>query len=815
MEDSDDSEAKLREEIEAELDKISISSLENDEVENDSVSDTQSDSSDTDLLELPESVLHYINVIKNKSKTAEELILQDVEDTDIFSDYKKGCNYGTVSDSYMHLRTGSLPESKANSEQLMKILSVIEKEEFMRSLAPSARCVSIRETITPDTLMDEYILPDEADLSFGYVEVEERCRKSFEAWQDKQQELEERDKETLEAQSNRDKRAFQEEDEKRRCWMRQFEVEKKKLEDLQKQYQDKMNDELHKEEKIWKEKYRQHEEHIRNLHLQMEAERTRLSELQEKERARLFKLRYDAAVKIQATYRASVTYQKYHPIIKEQIEKKRKKAQELKEKEAKIRQKEEERKRRIEEEQKVEEERKKKMLEERRRREREYEEKKSILRQEREEQRSKEMVRLREHAHSPLIITCALKKGDCHSKQQAIEHMPKDKGIIAKESVDSNSKKQGDACLAQQLNKRENTHMQQFVLKESTRIKLKPNQATLIDSKMNEKSESLPKLKINENLSKNQCSEQPSDQEFNAENINRKNELENSNLKESVNKQCPGQGLESETQAEEHVEHVTKESVGQETAKLFGFNQELSAEDSNGAQGIIKENQERLTEEIEIKEMTQQDGPSYEENNSSPISMQKSLPSLTPDNPEPVERSVTLEEDQETDFKSERIEAIPEEGVPSCDAAVINADASVHTEGKADLQDSVSGNLAPSEEAGSHSATKVLVTEEVEESPNSEIKEALEQGKQTKAEGDGVLTCSVSQRTVLSSVEERRLAWVKTFKPWAEIFEQNQHKKIIKKRRLVKCPPNTMPPLDPSAILQYGPWKTLKQVCII
>jgi hypothetical protein len=47
MEDSDDSEAKLREEIEAELDKISISSLENDEVENDSVSDTQSDSSDT------------------------------------------------------------------------------------------------------------------------------------------------------------------------------------------------------------------------------------------------------------------------------------------------------------------------------------------------------------------------------------------------------------------------------------------------------------------------------------------------------------------------------------------------------------------------------------------------------------------------------------------------------------------------------------------------------------------------------------------------------------------------------------------------
>lgn len=47
MEDNDDSDAKLREEIEAELDKISISSLENDEVENDSESETESDNSDT------------------------------------------------------------------------------------------------------------------------------------------------------------------------------------------------------------------------------------------------------------------------------------------------------------------------------------------------------------------------------------------------------------------------------------------------------------------------------------------------------------------------------------------------------------------------------------------------------------------------------------------------------------------------------------------------------------------------------------------------------------------------------------------------
>ncbi|KAK1340875.1 hypothetical protein QTO34_017271 [Cnephaeus nilssonii] len=82
MEDDDD-DAKINEEIEAELDKISISSLEKDDVDSDSNSETQSDGSDADLVELPESVLHCINIIKNKSKTAEELILQDLEDTDV------------------------------------------------------------------------------------------------------------------------------------------------------------------------------------------------------------------------------------------------------------------------------------------------------------------------------------------------------------------------------------------------------------------------------------------------------------------------------------------------------------------------------------------------------------------------------------------------------------------------------------------------------------------------------------------------------------------------------------------------------------
>ncbi|XP_055483870.1 leucine-rich repeat and IQ domain-containing protein 1 [Psammomys obesus] len=810
MEDSDDSDAKLREEIEAELDKISISSLENDEVENDSESETESDNSDTDFAELPESVLHYISIIKNRSKSAEELILQDLEDnTDVFSEYMDCCSCGTVSNSPIHWRTGTPAEAKENSEQLVKMLATIEKEEFMRNLTHPSRSESVSEPVVFDTAMDEYILSDDADLNFGYFEVEERCRKSFEAWQDKQKELEKKDKEILEAQSYIEKQKFQEDDEKRHCWMKQFEVEKKKLESLQKQDQDKMNDEIQKEEKMWKEKYRQHQELIRNLDLQMEEERTILSELQEKEKARLLNLKHNAAVKIQAKYRALVTYRKYSPLIKEQIENKKRKEQEWKEREAKIRQKEEERRKRIKEEQRLEEERKNKIMEEKRRREREYEEKKSTLRQEREQQ-NKKKVRPREDCRQLLIISCALKEGKCNGKQQANANMSKNKS--AEELVDTNSEQKEDACLVQQSNKRENVNKghKQLTMKESIGIKLKPRQTVLAELKMNEKYVNSPKLKVDgksENISKKQRSENVAIQEINFTNIDQTKEFKNSDRKENVNKDCLEQEVRCQTQKEESGEHATTENAGQETQVMPGFNPEASEEDNNEAREIIKENQERLTEKIGKRSTIEQDGSLHEENSTSATAMQKDAQSLILENPEHVERNVILE-DEETDLKSKRIEEMPEDSVRSSDA-VFNSDASAHTEGKTDQQCSVSGKVMPNEETGSHSS---LVSEEEEDSPKSESKEIVEQWKPKKDESDSALTCSVSQITVLSFIEERRLAWIKSFKPWPEIFEQNQLKKITKRKKLVKCPTNTMPPLDSLAILQHGPWNTLQQV---
>lgn len=75
---------------------------------------------------------------------------------------------------------------------------------------------------------------DDGEINFEYCKVEEKLRQSFEAWQDKQKELEDQEKETIKAQRDREEKQFQEEEEKRCHWMKQFEVEKKKLDSIRK-----------------------------------------------------------------------------------------------------------------------------------------------------------------------------------------------------------------------------------------------------------------------------------------------------------------------------------------------------------------------------------------------------------------------------------------------------------------------------------------------------------------------------------------------------------------------------------------------------
>lgn len=539
----------------------------------------------------------------------------------------------------------------------------------------------------------------------------------------------------------------------------------------------------------------------------MEEERTRFKDLQEKEKMRLLKMQHNAAVKIQTKYRAFVVYRKYGAIIKEQIENKKKKALEWKEKEAKIRQMEEEIQKRLEEEKRREEEIQRQKQEERKEREKEYEEKKNILRQEKEQLLNKEKRRLKEDGRKQLMISRALKKGDYNATHLTVEDKEKNKDEIPKMLGEEKSKKWEAAplWLDEKLSDRENISIdRQFVLKESIPVQLKESistQAILAEFKMEEK---------NEDQAKQQCSEKLVKQEGKYETIDQKTELENPDLKDYVKEQFQLQELICPIQKAATMKAAINENIIQETQIILGHNQEIIEVKNNESQKITKDNQRNKTPEVEKEEISQQNGTLYEVDDSSVISLKQKLLPLTLEHSEYIGENVILQ-GKEIDLKSEETKENPKSNALNSDVIIGGSDALINVERKISKQNYILGGHAPCEDLSGSNTTNSLVLKEVI-SLQSQIKEIPEEYHENRAECENVVTCCVPEPTLLSSIEEKRQAWIKSVKSWSDVFKQNQQKKIVKRKRLVKYPANTMPPLNTQEILQCGPWDTLQQV---
>ncbi|XP_049638909.1 leucine-rich repeat and IQ domain-containing protein 1 [Suncus etruscus] len=801
MDDYTVEEANLNEEIEAELEKISISSLEK-YVDSDSPSETQSDENDTTLVKLPDSVLQCINTIEEKSDAVEDLILQDLEDSDVLD-----CKYGAVSNDNIHLRIELRTEYNENPRQLMKILAEIEKEEFLRSKIHGDHSDSVLEPHVHEPPTNDHAFTDDPEIHFEYCEVEERCKQSFEAWQDKQKELEDQRQEIFKTQRDKERRQFQEEEEKRYCWMKQFEMEKKKLEDIYRQEQDNINEELHKQEKIWKEKFKQHEEFIRRLNLQIQEERTSFKEIQEKERAHLLKVQHFAAVKIQATYKGFSVHKKYGPIIKKQLEAKKRKAWEWKEKEAKIRNIEKEQLKRLEEKQSVENQIRKQKEEERKEREKEYVEKKMLLRQEKGQQLYQEKLRFREHTSKQLMKGRELKQGRYSVNYLTVTGIVKDKNDAAKNLEDNAPKKWGyvPLCLVEELKSRENL-CRHNISKESSLIQLKD----LISSK-----KILTELKVEEkleNLAKQQCSGKSVKQEKNG-NLEKMSDLENQDLKENAMEWFQLQEVKLDTQKEETVKNVIKENLihRQETQIiLFRHNEAISEMGRNEPQDIVKDNQETKVLKVEKDVTSEQDGIAHERN----ILVITSKP-----NPLPIkiEESEVMEKNEimqnlENDLKHKETSSNLQNNAPYDHMVFYTSDnAKIKLDEKVNKQDFSLDSSTVCNDLGGDIAKNNLVLTELN-SPLVQSKRIPEPCHENSTECGRGMTCSLPERALLLSIQEKKLEWEKSFKPWLEIFKQNQQKKISKRKRPQKCFANILPPLNTLEILQHGPWDTLMKV---
>ncbi|KAK4830624.1 hypothetical protein QYF61_012449, partial [Mycteria americana] len=377
---------RIEKEIEIELSRISVSSVEADDPDTE-VSDEALSDSETISDDLPESVLSYLNFIKSRNQDAEKLILQDLEDEETTSNI-----YGVVSCHASDYLAELASEYNEDPEQFKKrVLSEIENEDLQSATTPSYNSQSTSDAVVTD---DHFFTADvEMSISLTHREVEEKCRQEFEQWEKRQKELEDEKRKKWKAEMEAQEKQNEEEHARRVQRLEEFEAERIKLELLHKKQQTVMEDELEEEKKPWRDKMMQHKELIMKLQLQMEEEKKALEEQKAKERQHLAEQQNAAAVKIQARFRSFLVRKKYAPILKEWKDEIKKKQKILEEIEREMKEKEEKMKRRMEEKRQKKEEGKKKQEElerqeylEQVRRHKEYEKKKESLRLEREKQ---------------------------------------------------------------------------------------------------------------------------------------------------------------------------------------------------------------------------------------------------------------------------------------------------------------------------------------------------------------------------------------------------------------------------------------------
>ncbi|XP_026566878.1 leucine-rich repeat and IQ domain-containing protein 1 [Pseudonaja textilis] len=310
----------------------------------------------------------------------EEEIELELRKTIYSSSEADDCDTDLSAESSSDSETVSIPE---------EVLSEIEDEEQMSELSDSTIELKNNQDISSNNIADGYSLTDANDIpiNFSFQEVEERCKQEYQYWLEKQTVLEKEKMNQLKAK--KDMEMSQNEEEKKRRYLRQEELENERmnLEKFNAQQQTMMEEELLKKEQTWKKQLKEHEEFIMKLHTQIEEEKKAFEEQKAKERQQLVEQQNNAAIKIQTTFRAFMMYKRFGPVLKKKREEREKKREKKEIMEKEMKEKEERWKRKTLEkleEKKRREEKEKKENEEKMRRHEEYEKKKEIVRIQRE-----------------------------------------------------------------------------------------------------------------------------------------------------------------------------------------------------------------------------------------------------------------------------------------------------------------------------------------------------------------------------------------------------------------------------------------------
>ncbi|XP_053572904.1 leucine-rich repeat and IQ domain-containing protein 1 [Bombina bombina] len=109
-----------------------------------------------------------------------------------------------------------------------------------------------------------------------------------------------------------------------------------------------------------------------------------------------------------------------------------------------------------------------------------------------------------------------------------------------------------------------------------------------------------------------------------------------------------------------------------------------------------------------------------------------------------------------------------------------------------------------------------LVTKTPNVTPSQE--EISQNSQETSQTAQSKVLVSVSTKSFVlpDNIEEIRLAWMKSCKPWFKILKGNQRKKVLRKTKQRKSSAaRKLPAIHESIILQNTPWHSLKQVTAV
>ncbi|XP_056430388.1 leucine-rich repeat and IQ domain-containing protein 1 isoform X2 [Hyla sarda] len=226
----------MEKDIELELSKLSLP---------DSESPAEDVEEDYDsfmvIEEFPESVLSFLQSVKQRSEKAEKLILEDLDSTDTWTSdcFPVSYKHQVTNDSDYFVQLAS--ENHEDPETFKKrVLAEIEEDDRKDLLSCDNPEIEDADVSKGDAELVNKLDGVDEVLNFCYTEVEESCRQKLQQWQKEQENHKEVDRAALNAQKAVLEKEIKEQDEKRENWEREFEKELSKLSTFQQKQQEKL-----------------------------------------------------------------------------------------------------------------------------------------------------------------------------------------------------------------------------------------------------------------------------------------------------------------------------------------------------------------------------------------------------------------------------------------------------------------------------------------------------------------------------------------------------------------------------------------------